>query len=104
MYVQWAYNIDERLAAVGRSARKDDRFNLRVSPRQRNLIRRAAEQAGLSYTDFILDSAAEKAVDVLADQRLFLLDDDGWRRFMAALEARPEPVPALVELFTDREL
>ncbi len=99
-----AVQSDPEARHIGVPARKEDRFNLRVSPQQRNLIRRAAEQTGLSYTDFILESATERAVDVLADQRLFLLDDGRWGRLVAALEAPAEPVPALVELFKDEDL
>lgn len=85
-------------------ARKDDRFNLRVSVPQRTLIRRAAAQAGLSYTDFILESATERAHAVLSDQRLFMLDSERWDRFVGALEAPATPVAVLVELFRDDEL
>lgn len=85
-------------------ARKEDRFNIRVSPQQRTLIRRAAEQTGLSYTDFILESATERATAVLSDQRLFVLGNDRWERFVAALEAPAEPIPALVALFRNEDL
>ena len=78
--------------------RKDERFDLRVTPRQSTLIRRAAETTGRTYTDFIMESALEHAADVLADQRLFIVDDAAWSRFNEALEAPAEPVAALVEL------
>ena len=86
------------------TARKEDRFSVRVSPQQRTLIRRAAEQTGVSYTDFILESATERATEVLSDQRLFVLGNDRWERVVAALEAPAEPVPALVALFRNEDL
>jgi uncharacterized protein (DUF1778 family) len=89
---------------MARPARKAERFDLRATPQQSSLIRRAAATAGRNHTDFILDSAMEKAVDVLADQRLFLVDENRWKRFDAALTATAEPVAALVELFRDRDL
>ena len=85
-------------------ARKGDRFELRATSQQSALIRKAAERTGRSYTDFILDSATEKAVDVLADRRLFLLDEDRWNRFIEALDTPPQPVPALVALFKDNSI
>jgi uncharacterized protein (DUF1778 family) len=85
-------------------ARKDNRLNLRVTKQQRALIRRAAAQAGVSDTDFILESATERAAEVLTDQRLFVVNDAQWRRFVAALEAPAKPVPALVELFKNPKL
>ena len=50
-------------------------------------------------TDFILESATDRAADLLMDQRLFLLNDQSWSQFVAALEAPAEPVSALVNLF-----
>lgn len=85
-------------------ARKDERFNLRATPEQRALIRQAADRVGRSYTDFILESATERAVDVLADRRVFILDDDRWDAFVAALDAPAQPVPALVALFKNKDL
>jgi len=90
--------------ATERPVRKDDRFDLRATHQQATLIRRAAQTAGRKYTDFILDSAIERATNVLADQKLFMLDQKGWSRFTAALEAPAAPVDALVELFKDSEL
>jgi uncharacterized protein (DUF1778 family) len=84
--------------------RKEDRFNLRVSHRQRSLIRRAAEQTGVTFTEFIMESATERAAEVIADQHLFVLGNERWERFVDALEAPAEPVPALVELFKNQDL
>jgi uncharacterized protein (DUF1778 family) len=85
-------------------ARRDERFNLRATPEQHALIRQAADRVGRSYTDFILESATEKAVEVLADRRVFILDDDRWNAFVAALDAPAQPVPALVALFKNKDL
>jgi uncharacterized protein (DUF1778 family) len=85
-------------------ARKDERFELRATSQQHALIKKAADRSGRSYTDFILDSATEKAVDVLADRRLFILDEDRWNRFMEALDTPAQPVPALVALFKDNSI
>ncbi len=85
-------------------ARKGERFELRATPQQRALIRQAADRTGRSYTDFILDAATEKAVDVLADRRLFIVDEERWSRFTQALDAPAQPVPALVALFKDNSV
>jgi len=89
---------------MGVPARKDERFELRATPEQRALIRQAAERSGRSYTDFIIESATDRAVDVLADRRVFVLDDDRWNALVAALDAPAQPVPALVALFKDKDL
>jgi uncharacterized protein (DUF1778 family) len=38
---------------------------------------------------------------VLADHRLFLLNDEQWDAFMAALDAPSEPMPRLERLFSE---
>jgi uncharacterized protein (DUF1778 family) len=40
---------------------------------------------------------------VLADRRVFILDDDRWNAFVAALDAPAQPVPALVALFKNKD-
>ncbi len=72
--------------AEPRSATKDSRINLRITARQEHLIRRAAALTDRSLTDFVLDSAARHAEEVLADRRLFLLSNDEWSAFDRALE------------------
>jgi uncharacterized protein (DUF1778 family) len=70
---------------------KDSRLNLRVSPRQDHLIRRAAAVLDKSVTEFVLDSVALEAERVLAEQRWFMLPDAEWKRFNELLD---RPVPA----------
>jgi uncharacterized protein (DUF1778 family) len=51
-----------------------------------------------------MEAATERAAEVIADQHVFVLGNDRWERFVAALEAPAEPVPALVELFKNQDL
>ncbi|MCC6864290.1 MAG: DUF1778 domain-containing protein [Rhodobacteraceae bacterium] len=48
------------------------RLGLRSTPEQEVVLRRAAEVAHKSLTDFILDSACLAAEQTLLDQRLFM--------------------------------
>ena len=73
-------------AATGRTAT----VNIRIEPRQRDLIDRAAAVAGKSRSAFMLDAVTRSAEDVLLDQRLFDLDPERFRAFIDALDA---PVP-----------
>ncbi len=43
----------------------------------------------------MIDSARTRAVDVLLDQRLFVLEDAGFDSFVAALDNPPAPGPKL---------
>lgn len=76
------------------------RFNLRATPRQQQLIKVAAARQGRSATDFILESACEKAEQSLSDQTRFVLNDKQWRLFMEALDRPPHVVPQIKKLFS----
>ena len=77
------------------------RFNLRATPKQEHLIRVAAERQGVNVTDFILDSACEKAEQALADQSHFVLNEKQWAEFMKALDAPPRVIPEIKRLFSE---
>lgn len=66
---------------------KSTNINIRVAPAQRDLIDRAAQAAGKTRTEFILDVATREAANTLLDQRLFLLDGAQWDAFTTALDA-----------------
>jgi len=56
------------------------RFSLRATPRQQQLIKVAAARQGRSATDFILESACEKAEQALSDQTRFVVNEKQWTR------------------------
>ncbi len=64
-------------------------INLRADLVTRSLIDRAAERLGKNRSEFMLDAACREATTVLLDQRLFLLDEEAYERFTAALDAPP---------------
>jgi uncharacterized protein (DUF1778 family) len=81
-------------------ATKDARLNLRLKPDDDQLIRQAATSVGKSVTQFLSESAIDRAHEVLADQRHFTLDEETWDQFVAILDRPVRPDPRLVELFT----
>lgn len=94
----------EMRSAMGIStngATKSKRFNLRATPKQENLIRVAAKRRGLGVTDFIIESACEKAEQTLSDQAHFVLNQAQWDRFMQALDAPPQVIPQIKKLFAE---
>jgi uncharacterized protein (DUF1778 family) len=91
-----------RPAAVASTAAKASRINLRVTTRQEHVIRRAAAITDRSITDFVLESAARHAEEILADRRWFVLSDDEWTVFEQALEAPLEHSSELRSLLTER--
>jgi uncharacterized protein (DUF1778 family) len=78
---------------------KSERVNLRVAPSDAALLRSAAEEEGVSLSEFLVESARYRAQMVLADRTRFELDDDAWDEFNAMLERPARVIPELVELF-----
>lgn len=75
---------------------------MRVSREQDELIRHAADSEGLTVTDFTVQAAVNHARDVLADRRLFRLDDAAWTEFLAVLD-RPVAYKPRLDKLLNRE-
>ena len=81
------------------STAKTQRLELRLTEEQNTLIRSAATYTSRSISDFVLSAATLEAQRRLADQRLFLMDDEQYARFEEILEASPTDDPKLRKLF-----
>jgi Protein of unknown function (DUF1778) len=55
---------------------------------------------GLTVTDLNVEAAVTQSRDVLADQRLFPLDDASWTELVTCLERPVEYKPTLNKLFS----
>ena len=60
----------------------------------------AAAILGKTRTEFMVESARRQAVDVLLDQRLFMLDPSHYDAFARALDNPPLPGPKLRSLLS----
>lgn len=72
--------------------------NLRVRAETRAIIDQAARAQGRSRSDFMIDAARRAAEDALVDQTLILTDRAGYDRFLAMLDAPPQPNDKLRKL------
>lgn len=70
-------------------------INLRIEAQTRQLIDDAAAVLGKTRTEFMIDCARAQAIDVLLDQRLFVLNDADFDAFKAMLDSPPKPDPKL---------
>lgn len=72
---------------------KEARLNVRLRPEDDALIREGAARAGQSVSAFLTSAAVDRAQELLADERVFLLDAEAWDEFVALLDrpARPDP-------------
>ena len=59
---------------------KRQTLNIRIQPEVRGLIDRAAELAGRTRTDFVLDAARRAAEDALLDRTLFTVSPQAYRQ------------------------
>lgn len=73
-------------------------INLRIEGQTRRLIDDAAAILGKTRTEFMIESARQSAIDVLLDQRLFVLDPERYDAFVHALDNPPAPGPRLKAL------
>ena len=83
-------------------ATRTGRLGLRTTPQQEAVLRRAADVAKKSMTEFILDSACRAAEQTLLDQRLFLVTEDRGRALLELLDRPERDNPGLDDLFSRR--
>jgi uncharacterized protein (DUF1778 family) len=81
-----------------RSTETKGSINLRIEANTRQLIDDAAAVLGKTRTEFMVETARRQAIDVLLDQRLFVLDPERYDAFMHALDNPPAPGPKLRSL------
>jgi uncharacterized protein (DUF1778 family) len=76
-----------------------ERWDFRVDPETDRLVRRAAQTADRTLTDFVVDAAVVEAERLLADRAEFVLDAERWERFVELLDRSPQDNPGLAKLF-----
>jgi uncharacterized protein (DUF1778 family) len=79
------------------------RLGLRATPEQERVLRRAADAAHKSLTDFILESACQAAEQTLIDQRLFVVSGEQGQTLLELLERPAEDNAGLRDLFSRPE-
>jgi uncharacterized protein (DUF1778 family) len=84
----------------GRSTRTA-KLDLRLSPEAKRKLQKAAESAGRTVSEFVLESALVRADETLADRTRFGLDADRWMAFLEALDAPPREIPRLGRLLQE---
>jgi uncharacterized protein (DUF1778 family) len=90
------------MAATIKRAKADTAITMRLPVQTRELIDRAAASVDKTRTEFVLESARQRALDVLLDQRVFHLDAEASEAFARVLENPPAPVAALRKLMSSR--
>lgn len=80
---------------------RTEKLDLRLTPAAKRALQSAAEASHKTLSEFMLESALERADSVLADRQVFRLDADRWKRFLAALDTKPRSRPRLKRLLAE---
>jgi uncharacterized protein (DUF1778 family) len=81
--------------------RREDRLELRLTPRAKTMLKRAASAEEKTVSAFVLDKSLEAAAETLTDRRSFVLSTKQYAAFIAALDAAPKSRPRLEQLFAE---
>ncbi len=87
------------LSSTSTSARSA-RLGLRATAEQEAVLRRAAQVAHKSLTDYILDSACLAAEQTLLDQRLFMVTGSQYQALIDLLDQPEQDNTGLARLFS----
>ncbi|WP_332908574.1 MULTISPECIES: DUF1778 domain-containing protein [Mycetohabitans] len=77
------------LPASNTALAKRETLNLRIKPKERSLIDRAAKVRGKNRTDFVLEAARAAAEDALLDQTIMTASPKAYAAFVARLDMSP---------------
>lgn len=84
-----------------RTIKRDDRMELRVTPQQKQLFRRAAAARNVPVSTFALESLSQAAAETLASRTDFAISAKAYAAFVAALEAPVRAKPRLDRLMAE---
>ncbi|MBI3514113.1 MAG: DUF1778 domain-containing protein [Proteobacteria bacterium] len=84
-----------------RTARRQERISLRISPQSKRKLERAAAYAEKTLTDFVIDVALQRADAVVREQAVITVTNDEWERFHKLLLNPPKPNKRLRKAFAD---
>lgn len=80
------------------TARRAEKIDIRLTAEAKETLRSAAAAQGRTVSDFVLDSALQRAAETLPDRPRFDLGAKQWAEFQALLDAPPRDLPRLAKL------
>lgn len=81
---------------------RSEKLDLRLTPEAKRALQSAAAAAQRSVSEFVLESALQRAAETLPDRQRFGLSPDAWAAFQDALDAPPKAKPRLARLLTGK--
>lgn len=83
------------------STTRSEKLDLRLTPSAKATLQRAAAAAKRSVSEFVLESALERADEALIERRRFGLDDTQWQAFLTALDSPTRRHPRMERLLQE---
>ena len=94
--------VPERPTLSTSRVERDAKIHIRAPKKTKELIETAASIVGKTLSEFTLDSTRRAAIDVLLDQRLFVLEPERYDAFIRALD-NPPPAGAKLKSLMKRQ-
>ena len=83
---------------------KSERIEVRTTPSIKALLQQAAVSSRKTLTEFMLETGIDAAGNVLADQRMFRLDEQQWQAFQDILDRPVTDKPRLARLLAEKSV
>lgn len=80
------------------TARRAEKIDIRLTAEAKETLRSAAAAQGRTVSDFVPDSALQRAAETLPDRTRFELGAKQWAEFQDLLDAPPRDLPRLAKL------
>lgn len=80
------------------TTRRAEKIDIRLTADAKETLRSAAAAQGRTVSDFVLDSALQRAAETLPNRTHFDLGAKQWAEFQALLDAPPRGLPRLAKL------
>jgi uncharacterized protein (DUF1778 family) len=106
VYIGYTYPRGRPMAkANSASSIKETRLSIRVDPRRKAVIARAAKRQGHTISDFVLENAFQMASELLADEGTVVLNKKQMAQIFDVLDHPPaKSVAAIRKLLTERSI
>jgi uncharacterized protein (DUF1778 family) len=81
---------------------RSEKLDLRLTPEAKRTLQSAAASSQRTVSEFVLESALQRAAETLPDRQRFGLSAEAWVAFQAALDAPAQVKPRLTKLFRNK--
>ncbi len=81
---------------------RSEKIDLRLKPEAKRALQSAAAASQRSVSEFVLESALQRAAETRPDRQRFGLSADSWAAFQEALDAPARAMPRLKKLLTSK--